>query len=157
MLPNSDTNRYINVSAGSAHVRTLKTTIDPMDMPIVERMTLKKLGKMTARQTKLWKTKAIEAINKVPEDSLQPTVDAYFTRPSPATAFHRRHTHEAPSPIKTSPIKKAAAGSSADPPSPDSTYPGKWFQKKRPPASRKREQARNKKAIAKLELAEYHA
>ena len=57
-------------------------------------------------------------------------------------------------------MKKAAAGSSADPPTPDST-PGKWAGKKRPMASHKREQARNKKAVAKLSLAcslaEYHA
>ena len=151
MLPTSDTNRYIQVSAGSAHVRILKKTVDEMDVPIVERMTLKKLGKMTARQVKLWKMKAIEAINNVPEESRQATVDTYFTQPSPATSYHRRHTHEAPSPVK-----KAAAGSSADPPTPDST-PGKWAGKKRPMASRKREQARNKKAVAKLSLAEYHA
>ena len=151
MLPTSDTNRYIQVSAGSAHVRILKKTVDEMDVPIVERMTLKKLGKMTARQVKLWKMKAIEAINNVPEESRQMTVDTYFTQPSPATSYHRRHTHEAPSPVK-----KAAAGSSADPPTPDST-PGKWAGKKRPMASRKREQARTKKAVAKLSLAEYHA
>ena len=151
MLPTSDTNRYIQVSAGSAHVRILKKTVDEMDVPIVERMTLKKLGKMTARQVKLWKMKAIEAINNVPEESRQMTVDTYFTQPSPATSYHRRHTHEAPSPVK-----KAAAGSSADPPTPDST-PGKWAGKKRPMASRMREQARNKKAVAKLSLAEYHA
>ena len=152
MLPTSDTNRYIQVSAGSAHVRILKKTVDEMDVPIVERMTLKKLGKMTARQVKLWKMKAIEAINNVPEESRQMTVDTYFTQPSPATSYHRRHTHEAPSPVK-----KAAAGSSADPPTPDST-PGKWAGKKRPMmASRKREQARDKKAVAKLSLAEYHA
>ena len=54
MLPTSDTNRYIQVGAGSAHVRILKKTVDEMDVPIVERMTLKKLGKMTARQVKLW-------------------------------------------------------------------------------------------------------
>ena len=119
--------------------------------PIVERTTLKKLGKMTARQVKLWRMKATEAINKVTEESRQMTVDTYFTQPSPATSYHRRHTHEAPSPVK-----KAAAGSSADPPTPDST-PGKWAGKKRPMASRKREQARNKKAVAKLSLAEYHA
>ena len=151
MLPTSDTNRYIQVSAGSAHVRILKKTVDEMDVPIVERMTLKKLGKMTARQVKLWKMKAIEAINNVPEESRQMTVDTYFTQPSPATSHHRRHTHEAPSPVK-----KAAAGSSADPPTPDST-PRKWAGKKRPMASRKREQARNKKAVANLSLAEYHA
>ena len=110
MLPTSDTNRYIQVSARSAHVRILKKTVDEMDVPIVERMTLKKLGKMTARQVKLWKMKAIEAINNVPEESRQMTVDTYFTQPSPATSYHRRHTHEAPSPVK-----KAAAGSSADP------------------------------------------
>ena len=34
--------------------------------------------------------------------------------------------------------------------------PGKWAGKKRPMASRKREQARNKKAVASLSLAEYH-
>lgn len=151
MLPTSDTNRYIQVGAGSAHVRILKKTVDEMDVPIVERMTLKKLGKMTARQVKLWKMKAIEAINNVPEESRQMTVDTYFTQPSPATSHHRRHTHEAPSPVK-----KAAAGSSADPPTPDST-PRKWAGKKRPMASRKREQARNKKAVANLSLAEYHA
>ena len=106
---------------------------------------------MTARQVKLWKMKAIEAINNVPEESRQMTVDTYFTQPSPATSHHRRHTHEAPSPVK-----KAAAGSSADPPTPDST-PRKWAGKKRPMASRKREQARNKKAVANLSLAEYHA
>ena len=100
MLPTSDTNRYIQVSAGSAHVRILKKTVDEMDVPIVERMTLKKLGKMTARQVKLWKMKAIEAINNVPEESRQMTVDTYFTQPSPATSYHRRHTHEAPSPVK---------------------------------------------------------
>ena len=127
MLPTSDTNRYIQVSAGSAHARILKKPIE-MDVPIVE-----KLGKMTARQVKLWKMKAIEAINKVPEESRQMTVDTYFTQPSPAISHHRRHTHEAPSPVK-----KAAAGSSADPPTPDST-PGKWAGKKRPMASRKRE------------------
>ena len=97
----------------------------------------------------MWKAQAIKAINNVPEHSRQMMLDTFF-QPSPATVSHRRHTHEAPSPVKQ------AAGSSKDARTPDST-PGKWHGKKRPAASRKREQVRNKKAFANLSLAEYHA
>ena len=153
MLPSSNTNRYILVGAGKAHVRTVKTTVDPMEVPIVEHMTLKKIGKKTARQISMWKAEAIKAINNVPEKSDQATLDAFY-KPSPATTSvsHRRHTREA-----NSPVKQAVAGSSSkDAPTPDST-PGKWFGLKKPAASRKRDQARTGKAIAKLSLAEYHA
>ena len=94
MLPNSATHkRIIHVAAGTSHSRTINTPSDPNIVPIVERMTRARLDKMPASQVAKWRNESIKAIQDLsPRKSERDGVITQF--------FERRHTHEAPSPLK---------------------------------------------------------
>ena len=67
---------------------------------------------MTPAMVKRWKVTSIQAILDQTEiDFGQVTIDTFFNKrddkPNPRASASRRHTHEAPSPLKaSSPVKK---------------------------------------------------
>ena len=133
MLPNSATRkRIIQVAAGTSHSRTIDTPANPSNMPIVERMTRSRLDKMSASQVAKWRNESIKASQDLSPRKSES--DGAITQ-----HFHRRHTHEAPSPLK-----KDKPGTSSDPlpASTPASTPGKWFGKKKPASARKRGQKR---------------
>ena len=136
MLPNSATRkRVIQVAAGSSHSRTIDMPADPNNIPIVQRMTRSRLDKMSASQVAKWRNESIKALQDLsPRKSERDGVITQY--------FHRRHTHEAPSPLNNKDNLDKPAGTPA-------STPGKWFGKKKTASARKRGQKRTKAAMKK--------
>ena len=108
--------RTIHVAAGRSHKRTIDAPTDKLALPIVERMTRSRLAKMTAEEEEEWKTESVNAIlSLAPRINDQASPEAsilkFLNTPAASEAgpSSRRHTHEAPSPLKTvtmSPLKQ---------------------------------------------------
>ena len=132
MLPNSKTSsrtRTIHVAAGRSHKRTINSPADPNDQPIVERMTRSRLRTMTVEQEEEWKTEAVNAIlTMTPRKSDQASILTFLNKQPASEAGPSdlsRHTHEAPSPLKTSPKKKKYGPKNWQPKTPEGLTPSK--------------------------------
>ena len=134
MLPNSATGkRTIQVAAGTSHSRTIDMPADPNNVPVVERMTRSRLDKMSASQVAKWRNESIKAIQDLsPRKSERDGVITQF--------FERRHTHEAPSPLKA---KSPLEAKSPDP-GPRTPHDP---EKKRSLSSKKRDRKRSMKKL----------
>ena len=123
MLPNSATHkRTIQVAAGTSHSRSIDAPADPNNMPIVERMTRSRLDKLSASQVAKWRNESIKASqNLSPRKSERDGVITQY--------FERRHTHEAPSPLKpaekASPVKMYGPQKKPPPKTPPGLSPSK--------------------------------
>ena len=110
MLPNSKTSSHTRTVHVRSHKRTVKSPADPNDQPIVERMTRSRLNNMTAKDEEEWKTTSVNAIlGLTPRKSEQESILNFLNKQPTSEAGPSdlsRHTHEAPSPLKTSPKKK---------------------------------------------------
>ena len=141
MLYNSATGkRTIQVASGASHSRTIDAQTDPSNVPIVERMTRSRLDKMSASQVAKWRNQSIQAIqNLSPRKSERDGVITQY--------FERRHTHEAPSPLKAQSPLKAKSPLAAKSPDLGPRTPHDP-EKKRSLSSKKRDRKRSMKALA---------
>ena len=109
--------RTIHVAAGRSHKRTIDAPTDKLALPIVERMTRSRLAKMTVEEEEEWKTESVNAIlSLAPRKNDQASILKFLNTPAASEAgpssrgsSRGRHTHEAPSPLKTvttSPLKQ---------------------------------------------------
>ena len=112
MLPNAATRkRAIPVAAGRSHTRQIDAG-DPNTQPIVARMTRSRLDKLSAKAVEEWKTESVNAIlGLAPRKNDQASILKFLNTPAASEAgpSSGRHTHEAPSPLKTvttSPLKQ---------------------------------------------------
>ena len=104
--------RTIHVASSRSHKREIDAPTDNLTLPIVEKMTRSRLAKMTEEEEEEWKTESVNAIlSLAPRKNDQASILKFLNTPSACEAgpSSRRHTHEAPSPLKTgtaSPLKK---------------------------------------------------
>ena len=82
MLPNSRTAKQLKPRQVfvASHSRTVESPDDPADAPIVERMTRKRLSKMSPANAQAWKKESMDAIMAATEINERETIEKYMNK-----------------------------------------------------------------------------
>ena len=82
MLPNSSTGKRLQPRSvfTASSSRTIPSAADPGDAPIVERMTRKRLGKLSPANAAAWKQTSIDAIMEAAEVNDKDSIKKYMNK-----------------------------------------------------------------------------